>query len=42
VGVGTYFAFVTLLLKSFVYDIYHVTMTSIRWTWEEEERKGNK
>lgn len=39
IGLGTYFAFVTLLLKSFVYDIYHVTMTSIRWTWEEEERR---
>lgn len=33
-GFGTWTAYLVLLLKSFIYNIYQVTTTSVRFSWE--------
>jgi hypothetical protein len=34
----TWFIYVLVLLKSFVFNIYHVVMTAIRWDFEEQSQ----
>ncbi|MDQ2730992.1 MAG: hypothetical protein M3Y56_04980, partial [Armatimonadota bacterium] len=41
--IGTVMVWSLVMLKSFVMNVYHVVMTSIRWDWvlQEEERERN-
>lgn len=39
VGVGTWFFHLLVILQSFIFNIYHLVMTSIRWEIEEEARQ---
>jgi hypothetical protein len=36
--VGAWFFLLGLALKSFIFNIYHVVMTSVRWTVEFEQQ----
>lgn len=38
IGVGTWFAYLLLLLQSFIFNTYYIVMTSIRWELEKEDR----
>lgn len=42
VGVGTWFFYLLVILQSFIFNIYYIVMTSIRWEIEfgEEKQKG--
>lgn len=42
VVVGTYFFYVLIILQSFIFNIYHIVMTSIRWEIEKNNNKNNK
>ena len=41
VVVGTYFFYVLIILQSFIFNIYHIVMTSIRWEIEKNNHKNN-
>lgn len=42
VGVGTWFFHLLVILQSFIFNIYHLVMTSIRWEIEVEEAQQEK
>jgi hypothetical protein len=37
VGFGTWTVYLVLLLKSFIYNVYQVTTTSVRYEWEHQQ-----
>lgn len=37
--IGTWFVYLIIVLKSFIFNVYHIAMTSIRWEWETENKK---
>ena len=41
VAVGTYFFYVLMLLQSFIFNIYHIVMTAIRWEIEKDNQNKN-
>jgi hypothetical protein len=40
--VGTWFFYCLILLQSFIFNIYHIVMTAIRWQLQNEARTGNR
>lgn len=42
VGFGTWTVYLVMLLKSFIYNVYQVTTTSVAYEWKKEEDKSRK
>lgn len=38
---GAWTAYIVLLLKSFVFNVYQVTVTAVRWEWEHGESSSS-
>lgn len=41
VVVGTWFFYVLMILQSFIFNIYHIVMTAIRWEMEKDNQDRN-
>lgn len=42
VGFGTWTVYLVMLLKSFIYNVYQVTTTSVAYEWKQEEVKAGE